>query len=88
MEPIKLSLGNKALLSWGINIRLPSFLLLRGPGIPLKRDRDCISRDTKRASNSLISPASVAIKRIRNIMLMEGELGSWIAKDRIVKKGR
>jgi hypothetical protein len=88
MEPIKLSPGNKALSSWGINIQLPSSLLLRGPGIPSKRGRDCVSRDTKRASNSLISPASVAMKRIRNITLTEGEPGSWIAKDRIAKKGR
>ena len=35
-----------------------------------------------------MSLASVAMKRIRNITLTEGEPGSWIAKDGIAKKGR
>ena len=76
MEVIKLSPGNKMLLYWYINIQLFSFLLIRGPGIILKREEDCIIRDTKRPANLLMGLASVAIKRIYNITLTEGEPGS------------
>ena len=45
------------------------------PGIILKRKGDYIARDTKRLANLLIGLASMAIKRICNIIFIEGELG-------------
>jgi len=61
---------------------------VRGLGIILKREGDCITRDTKRLANLLMGPASVVIERICNITLTEGEPGSWISKNWIAKKWR
>ena len=72
METIKLSTRNKALFYWSIDIWLSSFLLLRGPGILLEGGRDYTARDTKRATDLLMGPTSIATKRICDITLAQG----------------
>ena len=45
------------------------FSTFKGLGILLEGGRDYTARDTKRAADLLISPTSIAIKRIYNITL-------------------
>ena len=87
-----IGLGVRGLLSCIYFRRFTIKLLVQFPhtakltlSILLEGGRDCTARDTKRAADLLMSLTSIAIKRICNITLAQGEPGPCISKNWIAE---